>query len=78
MFYWQLFDPYVLEEPVGGDVQEDLSEIYDDIMDGIYEFERGNINNAVWEWSFGLYNHWGRHLIHALSALHALRQMDLR
>ncbi len=72
-FYWEVFDPFVQEDSVCGDIAEDLSDIAVDLQSGIREFEAGRMGNAVFEWKFGLNSHWGNHTIDVLRALHALR-----
>ena len=72
--YYMMFDPFVYDESVTGSFYDDFYDIYFDLKDAAYEYEAGHINNAVWNWSFGLYNHWGDHLVNALKALHALRK----
>ena len=72
-FYWKEFDPFVQDEAVCSDLAEDLSEIAADLQNGMREFEAGRSGNAVFEWTFGLDNHWGDHAMDALRALHAIR-----
>ena len=71
--YWEVFDPYVDEDPVCGDLIDDLSDIAAGLRDGMREYETGRIGNAIFEWKFGLNNHWGQHIVDALRALHAVR-----
>lgn len=61
----------VLEEPdvVSGDLSSDLAEICQDIQDGLEHYEAGNAAAAIWEWRFGYFTHWGRHLINAQTAI---------
>ena len=68
--YWEIFNPYIMEELVCGDLSDDLYDILSDLQCGIKEYEHGKIGNAVFEWKFGLNNHWGNHVIDALRALH--------
>ena len=70
--YWEIFNPYMMEEPVCGDLADDLCDILSDLQNGIKEYERGKIGNAVFEWKFGLNNHWGNHAVAALRALHSI------
>ena len=35
-FYWEIFDPYSLDEAVCGSLIDDLSDIYNDIQEGVY------------------------------------------
>jgi hypothetical protein len=71
--YWEIFDPYADKDPVCGDLTEDLSDIAADLRNGMKEYEAGRFGNAVFEWKFGLNNHWGQHIVDALRALHAAR-----
>ena len=71
--YWEVFDPYVYEDPVCGDLTDDLSDIAEDLKKGMNEYKAGRIGNAIFEWRFGLNNHWGLHIVDALRALHFIR-----
>ena len=71
--YYQVFDPFVEEEPVEGLLEDDLQDIYCDLMSGINEYRKGNLGNAVFEWTFLLDNHWGNHAVNALRVLHSVR-----
>lgn len=71
--YWEVFDPFEFEEPVCGDLRDDLQDIYDDLRTGIREYEAGRKNNAIWDWKFGVDNHWGQHAVDAIRALHSIR-----
>lgn len=61
--YWEIYDPFKDEEPVCGSLYDDLSDIITDLQSGCEEFEAGRIGNAVFEWRFGLDNHWGHHAV---------------
>ena len=71
--YWEVFDPFVPDGPVCGDLSDDLSDIAADLMLGIMEYDAGRIGNAVFAWSFGFDDHWGSHAADALRALHSIR-----
>lgn len=71
--YWEIFDPYADEDPICGDLIDDLSDIAADLRDGMKEYEAGRFGNAIFVWKFGLNNHWGQHVVDALRALHAAR-----
>ena len=71
--YWEIFDPYADKDSVCGDLTEDLSDIAAALKTGMKEYEAGRFGNAVFEWKFGLNNHWGQHIVDALRALHAAR-----
>lgn len=72
-WYWEVFDSFVQEDAVCSNLADDLSEIAAELQNGMREFEAGRIGNAVFEWKFGLNNHWGNHAVDALRALHAIR-----
>ena len=65
--YYMLFDPFVEENPVGGSLHDDFFDIYSDLKKAACAYEAGHVNNAIWEWSFGLNHHWGHHLLDALA-----------
>ena len=71
--YWEIFDPFVREDPVCMDLADDLSDIATDLRSGMREYEAGRTGNAVFEWKFGFKNHWGSHTVDALRALHSVR-----
>ena len=45
-----------------------------DLLEGIYDYEAGYINNAVFEWKLLHHAHWGNHVVAAVKALQHLRQ----
>ena len=73
-YYREFFDPdpTVEEDPVMGDVGDDLLDTYKDIKAGLLLFERGAGADALWHWSFLHRIHWGRHVVGALFALHTM------
>ena len=71
--YWEIFDPHADKDTVCGDLIDDLSDIAAALKAGMKEYEAGRFGNAVFEWKFGLNNHWGQHIVDALRALHAAR-----
>lgn len=58
------------EEPVTGDIIDDLSDIYKDLKEGMWYLEHGSKVDAVFHWrsSFGF--HWARHIMGAMYALY--------
>jgi hypothetical protein len=70
--YLEVFDPSIegTEEPVVGDVADDLTDIYSDLSKGLWLLDRGHAMAAVWSWKFTFGCHWGRHAVSALRALH--------
>lgn len=71
--YWEIFDPFIQDEPVCGNLIDDLSDIYHDLQIGMMQYDQGRTQNAVWEWKFTFDSHWGNHAIDALRALNTLR-----
>jgi hypothetical protein len=71
-YYWELFHSVTKEpeEPVCGDLVDDLLDIYKDVKEGLLAFESGERVLAAWHWrnTFGF--HWGRHATSAIKALH--------
>ena len=73
-FYWEVFDPYDEgdREPVCGSLAADLSEIYDDLRDGLAHERQAadsNPNDVLWDWRFAFVSHWSSHATRALRAL---------
>ncbi|MFN2529064.1 MAG: DUF5063 domain-containing protein [Candidatus Baltobacteraceae bacterium] len=55
--------------PVTGWLADDLADIYLDLKKGLAEMNHGRVDDAIWEWRFGYFSHWGRHLTHAQCAI---------
>jgi hypothetical protein len=72
--YSLVFDPFYLDEtdPVNGALSDDLVDIYLDLKRGLNAWQPSKANDAVWEWVFGFRNHWGKHTVSALTAIHEL------
>ncbi len=71
--YWVVFDSTEEEAPVQGSLAGDISEIYYDLKQDV-QLEEGQISRAdlLWELRESFREHWGRHAIEALKAIHAL------
>lgn len=69
--YWEIFEPYHLEEPVCGSLTDDILDIYKDVKEGILLYERNEHLEAIWHWKFHFEAHWGRHVVDAIRALHS-------
>jgi hypothetical protein len=54
---------------VTGWLADDLTDIYRDLKTGLAEWEAGHAEDAIWEWRFAYFSHWGRHATHAQSAI---------
>jgi hypothetical protein len=72
--YRKIFDPYEpsTQPEVMGMPADDFADIFRDVQDGLTKWRRGESGEALWEWRFGLENHWGKHLVEALHALYVL------
>ena len=69
--YWKVFDVFAdSEEPVFCTLADDLGDIYFDLKEGLYFFDQGNEEEAIWRWRFAYFTHWGQHLTGAQTALH--------
>lgn len=71
-FYSEVFDPLVVpaeDEPVVGDLSDDLADIWRDLKRGLLLWERNERDAAAWEWRFHFDVHWGHHITGALYAL---------
>jgi hypothetical protein len=69
--YWLIFDPYVEDAPVAGELSDDLLDIYFDVRRGLALWNSPATRAAaLWEWRFHFDVHGGAHAVDALSALH--------
>jgi hypothetical protein len=68
--YWEVFDPYDLQEPVAGSLSDDLLDVYRDLRRGLTLWDAKQDAAAVWDWKFHYDVHWGGHSVNALRALH--------
>ena len=77
-FYRTVFDPDPRndDEPVMGDVGDDLLDTYKDVKGGCLLYDEGLVSDALWHWSFMHRVHWGKHAVGALAALHARMRAD--
>jgi len=77
--YFEVYNPVVEipEEPVPGDIAEDLLDIYVDLKGGLILYGQGQVQDAVFHWKFTEDVNWGTRLTSALRVLHSFwRQMD--
>lgn len=72
--YWEVYDPFVVEEPVCCSIEDDLRDIYLSLKRGIQEYICGRTNDAIWEWRFGALHTWGNHVADLIRALHYVAQ----
>ncbi|MFL5731742.1 MAG: DUF5063 domain-containing protein [Chloroflexia bacterium] len=71
--YWQALEPFEDEQPAAVTLGEDLADMYGDLKRGLIARSKGTERDAVeavWHWRFSFANHWGRHLVGAMRALH--------
>lgn len=54
---------------VVSNLANDLADIYDDLHTSALLFRIGKYRDAIWNWHFSYYSHWGRHLSHAQTAI---------
>ena len=69
--YHAVFDAlnHVDKEPVKCSLKDDLADIYRDLFEGLEYHRRGRTAQAAWVWRLGYYSHWGRHAVHAQTAV---------
>lgn len=74
-YYWEVFTPSDMDdkELVCGDLFDDFQDIYSELARGLWLYDHGHVEAAVFSWRFMLSAHWGRH---AVSAMHALHSFD--
>ena len=72
--YRQVFDPTKDSEAIHGSLADDIADIYGDLKDGLdyMESDTGAYRDAIFEWRFAYYSHWGKHAIDALRTIHFL------
>ena len=71
--YGEVFNPLLVppDEPVIGSIDEDITDIYRDVVAGLRAYQTGNRAGAIWEWGFHFHHHWGKHATGAIKAIHA-------
>lgn len=71
--YWDVFDPLneLDTESVFNSLADDFTDIYLELKRGLLYYDRGHIIQALWEWRFSFYIHWGTHLVGAQRAIHS-------
>lgn len=52
-------------------IEDDLGDICADLMKGLLPYDEGRFSEAVWQWRFLYWAHWGRHAVHAQSAVYS-------
>lgn len=72
---WLIFDPFEVTGPVAGELRHDLTDIYQDLLEGLSAFRTGSEEQrreAIWHWRFSFEVHWGRHLVAALRPIQTI------
>ncbi len=70
--YWNMFEPLKgNEEPVCGDLSDDLADIWLDLWEGLHLFDAGHKLEANFHWRVLYDSHWGQHVLEAQSAIYA-------
>ena len=75
--YWLVHDPTDMEqyEPVFGSLADDLADIYRDLREGLDAWDSSaSKDDAIWEWRFSFWSHWGAHLVDSVRTIHFLRR----
>lgn len=69
--YSLVFDPLDENDRVAilTNLDDDLADIYFDVSDGIALADAGYHGDAVWHLRFSYFTHWGRHAVHAQTAI---------
>jgi hypothetical protein len=76
--YHMHFTPLAIDadgRPVFGHLGDDIGDVYRDVMAGLRAWETGCAAydaEIVWNWRFAFETHWGRHAVHAITALYEL------
>ena len=72
--YWLVFDPRkpTKTDPTRGSLSDDVADIFLDLQQGFGVLKKyDSLNDAVWQWRFGFYSHWGKHAADALLVFHS-------
>ncbi len=70
-YYSEIFNTLVVppEDPVVGDLIDDILDIYSDLIPGLEQYDQGNKSIAADHWRFWLHHHWGEHATSATRAI---------
>lgn len=72
-YYWHLRKPSDFEghkEPLCGDLLDDYLDIYADVIEGLWLYEKKQVQAAVYVWRVSFGERWGHRAVNALHALH--------
>jgi hypothetical protein len=73
-YYWDLCEPALpgeIPEPSCGDLVDDFQDTYKDLSSGLWLFDAGHVEAAIYSWREMFRLHWGPHVVSALHALHS-------
>lgn len=73
-YYWRLRKPSDFEghrEPLCGNLLDDCLDIYADVIEGLWLYERKQVQTAVYVWRLSFGERWGHRAVSALHALHS-------
>jgi hypothetical protein len=69
--YWNVFDPLKEnQQPVCGDLSDDLADIWLDLWKGFCLFDAGHKWEAIFHWRVLYDSHWGQHVLDAQPAIY--------
>lgn len=63
-------DPYVEVTPAIGSLQDDVADVYQDVLEGLRLWDAGAPTRALFQWKIYFDVHWGDHAVRAIHALH--------
>jgi hypothetical protein len=69
---WELLMGTERTDTRGGWLADDLGDIWRDLKEGLLLLDGGGVEDAIWEWRFSFWHHWGQHLVGALHVIHSL------
>ncbi len=81
--YWEVLDPRIESDPIVdglgvGDLADDIADIYREVKNGLFAFNRGPATEAIWHWQEGFRSHWGDHVVDALRGMHHIVRASLK
>lgn len=73
-YYWSIWEPALIDrdsETGCGDLFDDFQDIYADVSSGLWLFDSGYPDAAIYSWREMFRLHWGKHAVSAMHALHS-------
>lgn len=70
--YWSVFDPVFDQAASMAFLSNDITEIYENLVGSLIDYDAGRREAAVWQWKFDLQTHCGDHLVDVLRPIHRL------